>query len=281
MLGNIFQASGLLALGSWVLPLIEWVISRYIIPFLSFEFEFQSITTRILFWFVIIFSLIDGLDIEVQMWTQKITCFCSDCIPKCNQFCLIWGVMMHIFYFYMYTLYTHTHAQTHVCRSGLLFWHALKPKPWKKLLPCAEFLWQCILRKQLEKVLAVILGTMSATILLAEATILIGGVDLSLFSILINSAGKQELPMQVDSFLLFTILTWLYVVYVHCAYSYGVHSYILLYSSTVNVFQVLAFVPLMYMCICTYYSLFKIGMLMFYSLTPRQTSSVSLLMICS
>ncbi|KAL9356490.1 hypothetical protein Peur_049743 [Populus x canadensis] len=103
-----------------------------------------------------------------------------------------------------------------------------------------EFLWRCILRKQLEKVLAVILGTMSATILLAEATILIGGVDLSLFSILINSAGKQELPMQV-----------------------------------------LAFVPLMYMCICTYYSLFKIGMLMFYSLTPRQTSSVSLLMICS
>nr|XP_034891439.1 LMBR1 domain-containing protein 2 homolog A-like isoform X1 [Populus alba] len=103
-----------------------------------------------------------------------------------------------------------------------------------------EFLWRCILRKQLEKVLAVILGTMSAAILLAEATLLIGGVDLSLFSILINSAGKQELPMQV-----------------------------------------LAFVSLMYMCICTYYSLFKIGMLTFYSLTPRQTSSVSLLMICS
>ena len=45
--------------------------------------------------------------------------------------------------------------------------------------------------------------------------------------------------------------------------------------------QAFAFVPLMYMCICTYYSLFKIGMLMFYSLTPRQTSSVNLLMICS
>ncbi|KAG2327160.1 hypothetical protein Bca52824_009888 [Brassica carinata] len=42
-----------------------------------------------------------------------------------------------------------------------------------------------------------------------------------------------------------------------------------------------AFVPLVYMCICTYYSLFKIGMLMIYSLTPRQTSSVNLLMICS
>ncbi|KAL9241370.1 hypothetical protein vseg_015490 [Gypsophila vaccaria] len=37
----------------------------------------------------------------------------------------------------------------------------------------------------------------------------------------------------------------------------------------------------MYMCICTYYSLFKVGMLTFYSLTPRQTSSVNLLMICS
>ncbi|KAL1336581.1 hypothetical protein HN51_030944 [Arachis hypogaea] len=45
--------------------------------------------------------------------------------------------------------------------------------------------------------------------------------------------------------------------------------------------QVFAFIPLMYMCVCTYYSLFKIGMLMFYSLTPRQTSSVNLLMICS
>ncbi|KAK4264948.1 hypothetical protein QN277_026061 [Acacia crassicarpa] len=45
--------------------------------------------------------------------------------------------------------------------------------------------------------------------------------------------------------------------------------------------QAFSFVPLMYMCICTYYSLFRIGRLMFYSLTPRQTSAVSLLMICS
>ncbi|CAO2047424.1 unnamed protein product [Urochloa humidicola] len=81
---------------------------------------------------------------------------------------------------------------------------------------------------------------MSAAILLAEATLLPSGVDLSLFSILIKAVGKQEVLVQVA-----------------------------------------AFVPLMYMCICTYYSLFKIGMLMFYSLTPRQTSSVSLLMICS
>lgn len=102
-----------------------------------------------------------------------------------------------------------------------------------------EFLWRCIVRKQLKKVSAVLLGIISAAILLAEATLL-PRVDLSLFSILINSVGKQEVLVQV-----------------------------------------FAFVPLMYMCICTYYSLFKIGMLMFYSLTPRQTSSVNLLMICS
>ncbi|KAK7247392.1 hypothetical protein RIF29_42275 [Crotalaria pallida] len=102
-----------------------------------------------------------------------------------------------------------------------------------------EFLWRCILRKQVQKGLAIILGIMSAAILLAEATLL-PSVDLSLFSILIKSVGTQEVLVQV-----------------------------------------LAFVPLMYMCICTYYSLFKIGRLTFYTLTPRQTSSVNLLMICS
>nr|CAD1826937.1 unnamed protein product [Ananas comosus var. bracteatus] len=107
-------------------------------------------------------------------------------------------------------------------------------------LDIMEFLWRCILRKQLQKALAVMLGCMSVAILLAEATLLPSGVDLSLFSILINAVGKQEVLVQIA-----------------------------------------AFVPLMYMCLCTYYSLFKIGMLMFYSLTPRQTSAVSLLMICS
>ncbi|XP_044469949.1 LMBR1 domain-containing protein 2 homolog A-like isoform X1 [Mangifera indica] len=103
-----------------------------------------------------------------------------------------------------------------------------------------EFIWKCILRKQFEKLLAIIFGTMTAAILLAEATLLPSGVDLSLFSILINSVKSEEVFVQL-----------------------------------------FAFVPLMYMCVCTYYSLFKIGMLMFYSLTPRQTSSVNLLMICS
>ncbi|GMH24690.1 hypothetical protein Nepgr_026533 [Nepenthes gracilis] len=102
-----------------------------------------------------------------------------------------------------------------------------------------EMIWRCILRKQLQKLLAIILSCMSVAILLAEATLL-PSVDLSLFSILIKSVGKHEVLVQA-----------------------------------------FAFVPLMYMCVCTYYSLLKIGMLMFYSLTPRQTSSVNLLMICS
>uniref|UniRef100_A0A5B7APM4 Putative LMBR1-like membrane protein isoform 2 n=1 Tax=Davidia involucrata TaxID=16924 RepID=A0A5B7APM4_DAVIN len=108
------------------------------------------------------------------------------------------------------------------------------------LFDMIELVWLCILRKQFQKLLAIILGCMSVAILLAEATILPSGVDLSLFSILINAVGKQEVLVQV-----------------------------------------VAFIPLMYMCMCTYYSLFKIGMLTFYSLTPRQTNSVSLLMICS
>ncbi|KAL6861803.1 hypothetical protein ACP4OV_017503 [Aristida adscensionis] len=107
-------------------------------------------------------------------------------------------------------------------------------------LDSIEFIWRCLLRQQLMRVLSVLLGCISASILLAEATLLPSGVDLSLFSNLINAVGKREVLVQVS-----------------------------------------AFVPLMYMCICTYYSLFKIGMMVFYSLTPGQTSSVSLLMICS
>lgn len=107
-------------------------------------------------------------------------------------------------------------------------------------LDMMEWVWRCVFRQQLEKVLAVVLGCMSAAILLAEATLLPSGVDLSLFSILIKAVGEQEMLVQVT-----------------------------------------AFVPLMYMCICTYYSLFKLGMFTFYSLTPKQTNAVSLLMICS
>ncbi|MFS7967909.1 putative LMBR1-like membrane protein [Helianthus anomalus] len=103
-----------------------------------------------------------------------------------------------------------------------------------------ELVWRSIMKKQLKKLSAIILGCLTAAILLAEATILPRGVDFSLFSILINAVQTNEVLVQVISF-----------------------------------------IPLMYMCVCTYYSLFKIGRLTFYSLTPSQTSSVSLLMICS
>ncbi|GJN22342.1 hypothetical protein PR202_gb09897 [Eleusine coracana subsp. coracana] len=59
-----------------------------------------------------------------------------------------------------------------------------------------EFIWRCILRKQLQKAFAIILGCMSAAILLAEATLLPSGVDLSLFSILIKAVGRQEVLVQ-------------------------------------------------------------------------------------
>ncbi|XP_076913225.1 uncharacterized protein LOC143571772 [Bidens hawaiensis] len=107
-------------------------------------------------------------------------------------------------------------------------------------LDTMELIWRCIIWRQFKKLFAILLGCMSAAILLAEATLLPIGVDLSVFSILINSLATQEMLVQV-----------------------------------------VAFVPLMYMCICSYYSLFKIGMMTFYSFTPWHTSSVSLLMICS
>ncbi|KAL3630512.1 hypothetical protein CASFOL_023496 [Castilleja foliolosa] len=127
--------------------------------------------------------------------------------------------------------------------TGWKFISSFRPERTGKLgqfLDMAELVWRCILQKQLEKILSVILGCMSAAILLAEATLLTNGVDLSLFSILIKSVGHEEVLVQV-----------------------------------------IAFVPLMFMCVCTYYSLFKVGRLMFYSLTPKQSSAVSLLMICS
>ncbi|XP_076900375.1 uncharacterized protein LOC143554529 [Bidens hawaiensis] len=107
-------------------------------------------------------------------------------------------------------------------------------------LDAVELIWRYVMRKQLKKLSAIILGCLTAAILLAEATMLPRGVDFSLFSILINTVQTNGVFVQVFSF-----------------------------------------IPLMYMCVCTYYSLFKIGRLTFYSLTPSQTSSVSLLMICS
>ncbi|GFP86778.1 lmbr1 domain-containing protein 2 homolog a [Phtheirospermum japonicum] len=63
-------------------------------------------------------------------------------------------------------------------------------------LDVIELIWRCILRKQVEKLLAIILGCMSAAILIAEATMLPSEVDLSLFSILINIFDKHEMLVQ-------------------------------------------------------------------------------------
>ncbi|PPD79897.1 hypothetical protein GOBAR_DD23192 [Gossypium barbadense] len=83
--------------------------------------------------------------------------------------------------------------------TGWKFVSSIKPERTGKLGPSfdmMEFIWRCVVRKQLEKLLEIILGCISAAILLAEATILPAGVDLSLFSILINSVGKQEMLVQ-------------------------------------------------------------------------------------
>ncbi|KAJ9552110.1 hypothetical protein OSB04_016155 [Centaurea solstitialis] len=127
--------------------------------------------------------------------------------------------------------------------TGWKYISSIRPERTGKIGSCLdtiELVWRCILRKEVNKALAIILGCFSVAILLAEATILPRGVDFSFFSLIIKAVQTSG-------------------VLVH----------------------VVAFIPLMYMCVCTYYSLFKIGRLTFYSLTPSQTSSVSLLMICS
>ncbi|KAI3702188.1 hypothetical protein L6452_27914 [Arctium lappa] len=127
--------------------------------------------------------------------------------------------------------------------TGWKYISSFRPERLGKIGSCLdtiELVWRCILRKQLKKLSAIILGCLTVAILLAEATILPSGVDFSLFSIIINAVQTNGVLVQV-----------------------------------------VGFIPLMYMCVCTYYSLFKIGRLTFYSLTPSQTSSVSLLMICS
>ncbi|KAI7754493.1 hypothetical protein M8C21_010814 [Ambrosia artemisiifolia] len=67
-----------------------------------------------------------------------------------------------------------------------------------------ELVWRCIMRKQLKKLSAIILGCMTAAILLAEATILPSGVDFSLFSILINAVQTNEVLVQIDFLLTYS-----------------------------------------------------------------------------
>ena len=73
-------------------------------------------------------------------------------------------------------------------------------------LTFSEFIWRCLLKEQLMRVLSVILGCISASILLAEATLLPSDVDLSLFSNLINAVGKQEVLVQVRNLSVLSML---------------------------------------------------------------------------
>lgn len=61
------------------------------------------------------------------------------------------------------------------------------------------------MRKQLKKLLAIMLGCLSVAILLAEATILPSGVDFSLFSILIKAVQTNGVLVQVMALLLSSI----------------------------------------------------------------------------
>jgi len=55
-----------------------------------------------------------------------------------------------------------------------------------------EYVWRCILRQHLVKVLAATLGIMSVAIVMAEATLLFEA-DLSLFSVLLRMVDEEVL----------------------------------------------------------------------------------------
>ncbi|KAL0863146.1 hypothetical protein Bca101_042264 [Brassica carinata] len=69
---------------------------------------------------------------------------------------------------------------------------------WGNLLDTLEFIWRCVLKKQIQMVLAIVTGIMSAAILLAEATLLLSKLDLSLFSILIRMIARYAPPISYN-----------------------------------------------------------------------------------
>lgn len=61
----------------------------------------------------------------------------------------------------------------------------------------AEYVWRCQLRHYVVKVSAVLLGTMSVAIVMAEATLMFEA-DLSLFSLILRVMGESEILVQVS-----------------------------------------------------------------------------------
>jgi hypothetical protein len=66
------------------------------------------------------------------------------------------------------------------------------------LTPAAEWLWRCVLRSITVQCMAAVLIMMSLALIFAEATIITDGKpDLSMFSLMIKSAGDNETLVQV------------------------------------------------------------------------------------
>ncbi|CAI5470865.1 unnamed protein product [Closterium sp. Yama58-4] len=108
-------------------------------------------------------------------------------------------------------------------------------------LDVVEWWWRCAIRSHVVRAFALLLGLISLAILFAEATLL----------------SQKWVDLS-----LFSVL-------VRAAALHG------------EAVQLIVFVPLVYLCVCTYFSLFKLGMFSFYYLVPGHTDSVSLLINCS
>ncbi|CAI7797867.1 unnamed protein product, partial [Closterium sp. NIES-53] len=109
------------------------------------------------------------------------------------------------------------------------------------LLDVVEWWWRCAIRSHVVRAFALLLGLISLAILFAEATLL----------------SQKWVDLS-----LFSVL-------VRAAALHG------------EAVQLIVFVPLVYLCVCTYFSLFNLGIFSFYYLVPAHTDSVSLLINCS
>eukprot|EP00271_Cylindrocystis_brebissonii_P006458 TRINITY_DN19250_c0_g1_i1.p1 TRINITY_DN19250_c0_g1~~TRINITY_DN19250_c0_g1_i1.p1 ORF type:complete len:937 (-),score=163.36 TRINITY_DN19250_c0_g1_i1:569-3379(-) len=109
------------------------------------------------------------------------------------------------------------------------------------ILDGTEWLWRCLVEQWVMRLLAVILGILSVALIFAEATML----------------SQQWVDLSLFSVLVAAA------------------------ELREEVVQLVVFVPLVYICMCTYYSVFKLGIFSFYYLVRSHTDSVSLLMNCS
>ncbi|GJP29655.1 hypothetical protein CLOM_g19288 [Closterium sp. NIES-68] len=133
----------------------------------------------------------------------------------------------------------------HNCYQGTRRYTSYLREPRKgffaPFLDVAEWWWRCAIRSHVVRAFALLLGLISLAILFAEATLL----------------SQKWVDLS-----LFSVL-------VRGAALHG------------EAVQLIVFVPLVYLCVCTYFSLFKLGMFSFYYLVPGHTDSVSLLLNCS